>query len=222
VAKSAADTTPTPRAYRSPLRERQVAQTRESILSAVAEEILEHGIHTLSMSGVAARAEVAERTVYRHFASTETLLDGLTEMVGARLGELLGDRPRLRHDREDPLDDLVEHLPGLYAAFDRIGAPARAVAVVTLARGSDAGRQRRREVLSAAFAPELAHLPQEEASALFETLYLLGGSVSWHLLTRSGELTGEQAGRAATRVVRAVLRDLRKDARLSGRAQSRT
>jgi AcrR family transcriptional regulator len=222
VSKDVADTAPTPRAYRSPLRERQVAQTRETILNAVAQEILKGGIHTLSMSGVASRADVAERTVYRYFPSTEALLDALIEMVSRRLGELLGDQPRLRPDREAGLDDLVEHLPALYAALDQIGAPARAVAVVTLARGSDPGRQRRRDLLSAAFAPELAHLPPEPARALFETLYLLGGSVSWHLLTRSGDLTGEQAGQAAARVVRAILGDLRKEARLTGEADSRT
>ncbi len=220
--RDVADAASAPRAYRSPLRERQVAQTRETILNAVAQEILEGGIHTLSMSSVAARADVAERTVYRYFPSTEALLDALTEMVGARLTELLGDRPRLRHDREEPLDDLVEHLPKLYVALDQIGDPARAVAVVTLARGSDPGRQRRRDALFAAFAPELAHLPPEDARALFETVYLLGGSVSWHLLTRSGELTGEQAGQAATRVVRAILGDLRKEARLTGQADTRT
>jgi AcrR family transcriptional regulator len=211
VPKDVADPAAAPRAYRSPLRERQVAQTRETILNAVAREILERGIHLLSMSSVAARADVAERTVYRYFPSTEALLDALIEMVGARLTELLGDRPRLRPDRDEPLDALVEHLPELYAALDEIGDPARAVAAVTLARGSDSSRQRRRDILSAAFAPELAHLPPEEARALFETLYLLGGSISWHLLTRSGELTGEQAGQAAARVVRAILRDLRKE-----------
>jgi AcrR family transcriptional regulator len=217
-----ADTELSPRAYRSPLRERQVAQTRETILRAVAAEILERGIHALTMSGVATRAEVAERTVYRYFPSTEALLDALTEMVGGRLTELLGDRPRLRPDREERLDDLVDHLPELYVALDQIGAPARAVAAVTLARGSDPGRQRRRDILSAAFAPELAHLSPEEGKALFETLYLLGGSISWHLLTRSGELTGEQAGQAAARVVRAILADLRKEARLTGEAETRT
>jgi AcrR family transcriptional regulator len=222
VPRDVADAAPAPRAYRSPLRERQVAQTRETILNAVAQEILEGGIHTLSMSNVAARADVAERTAYRYFPGTEALLDALTEMVGAQLTELLGDRPRLRHDREESLDSLVEHLPELYIALDHIGDPARAVAVVTLARGSDPGRQRRRDVLSAAFAPELAHLPPEHARALFETVYLLGGSVSWHLLTRSGELTGEQAGRAASRVVQAILSDLRTEARLTGQADTRT
>lgn len=119
-------------------------------MNSAAEEILERGIHGLSISAVAARAEVAERTVYRYFESTETLLDALIQSVGARLGALLGDQARLRPDRSSSLDELVAHLPALYVALDEIGAPARAVAAVTLARGSDPGRQQRRDLLATA------------------------------------------------------------------------
>jgi AcrR family transcriptional regulator len=119
-------------------------------LNSAAEEILECGLHGLSISAVAARAEVAERTVYRYFESTETLLDALIQSVGARLGTLLGDQARLRPDRSSSLDELVAHLPALYVALDEIGAPARAVAAVTLARGSDPGRQQRRDLLATA------------------------------------------------------------------------
>ena len=97
-------------------------------MNSAAEEILERGLHGLSISAVAARAEVAERTVYRYFESTETLLDALIQSVGARLGTLLGDQARLRPDRSSSLDELVAHLPALYVALDEIGAPARAVA----------------------------------------------------------------------------------------------
>src|SRR6185437_11068522 len=116
--------------------------------------------------------------------------------------DLLGDQARLRPDRSSSLDELVAHLPALYVALDEIGAPARAVAAVTLARGSDPGRQRRRDLLATALAPELAHLDPASAHAMVETLYLLGGSVSWYLLTRGGELDGLQAGRAAARAIR--------------------
>lgn len=200
-----------PRNYRSPLRERQAAQTRDTILTSVADEILERGIHGLSMSAVAARAEVAERTIYRYFESTEALLDALIESVGTKLVALLGNQPRLRPGGAATVDELVAHLPALYIALDEIGAPARAVAVVTLARGSDPGRQQRRELLAKALAPELAHLDAATAYAMVETLYLLGGSVSWYLLTRSGELDGSHAGEAAARAIRAILADLRRE-----------
>ena len=197
------------RRYRSPLRERQLTQTREAILNALAAEILENGVHGLSVATVAARAAVAERTAYRHFPNLEAMLDSLSAMVGTRLTELLAGEARLRPDRRETPDDLIAALPTLYRAFDQIGAPARAVAVLTLTRGSDAGRQHRREILRETLAPETAHLSPDAARALIETMYMLAGSVAWFLLTRSGAITGDQAGLAAGRIMRAVLSDLR-------------
>jgi AcrR family transcriptional regulator len=199
----------TARSYRSPLRERQAAQTRETILQALADEIVESGMHALSVAAVASRAEVAERTIYRHFPNVEALLEGLTAWVSAQLAEYMGERPRLEPGRRESADDLAAHLPDLYAALDRIGAPARAMAIVTLARGSDTGRQRRRDTLEEILAPELAHLDPDDARAIFETLHLLGGLISWFLLTRSGELDGARAGRAAARSIQAILSALR-------------
>jgi AcrR family transcriptional regulator len=199
------------RPYRSPLRERQVAQTREAILHAVAEEILEHGIHGLAMSAVAARADIAERTVYRYFANIDALLEGLSQYVGEQLTPRLGDGPRLKEGINPSPEELINHLPRLYRALDEIGTPARAVAAITLIRGSDAGRRRRQELLGRYLADEMAHLPDEEARALLETMYMLAGSVSWFLVTTNTAITGEQAGRAAARMMHAVLADLRRE-----------
>ncbi|MGH8891601.1 MAG: TetR/AcrR family transcriptional regulator [Acidothermaceae bacterium] len=200
-----------PRSYRSPLRERQAAQTRETILQALADEIVSSGIQALSVAAVANRADVAERTIYRYFPNVEALLEGLTSSVSAQLAEYMGERPRLEPGRHEAPDDLAAHLPHLYEALDRIGAPARAMAIVTLARGSDTGRQRRRDTLARILEPELAHLDPAAADAMFETLYLLGGLISWFLLTRSGALDGAQAGRAAARSIQAILTDLRSE-----------
>jgi AcrR family transcriptional regulator len=207
--RDGADASPVGRTYRSPLRERQVAQTRETILRALADEILQNGIHGLSVAAVAARADVAERTVYRHFASGEALVEALTSFVGEQLTAKLGDHLQLRPGTNGQPDDMIDHLPDLYAALDEIGAPARAFAAVTLARGSDSRRRQRRDILADRLKPELAHLDPAAAHATVEVLHLLGGTVSWFLLTRGGELTGRQAGQAAARVARALLQDLR-------------
>lgn len=209
MAEPLSEKSATPRSYRSPLRERQAAQTRETILQALADEIVASGIQALSVAAVASRADVAERTIYRHFPNVEALLEGLTAWVSAQLAEYMGERPRLEPGRRESPDDLAAHLPDLYAALDRIGAPARAMAIVTLARGSDTGRQRRRDTLEELLAPELAHLDPDDARAIFETLHLLGGLISWFLLTRSGALDGVRAGRAAARSIQAILSDLR-------------
>lgn len=215
MAEKVADSAPRP--YNSPLRERQTAQTREAILHALADEILDHGIHGLSVADVAARAAVAERTVYRHFANVEAMLEALSAMVTSKLDGLLKGQPRLHKDRNDPLDNMIDALPRLYAALDQIGAPARALAAVTLARGADRGRRERQDLLREALATDMAHLDPGEARAIVETLHMLGGSVSWFFLTRSGELTGEQAGQAAARIARAVVADLRAEKRATPR-----
>jgi AcrR family transcriptional regulator len=209
VTKNVVEGPPSARAYRSPLRERQAAQTREAILLAFADEILDQGIHGLSINASAARAQIAERTVYRYFANIEALVEGLTGYVGERLAEELGERPLLSTDAASTTDEIVAHLPRLYTALDRIGAPAGAVAAITLARGSSVDRRRRRDRLRERLAAEMTHLPDDEANALFETLYTLAGSVSWFMLTREAGVPAEQAGQAAARVMRAVLADLR-------------
>ncbi len=186
-----------------------MAQTRDAILHALADEILDRGIHGLSAAGIAARAEISERTVYRHFPSVEAMIESLNRYVGERLTDELDGVPRLGSERDDPIDALIDTLPKLYDAFDEIGAPARASAAVTLARGSDEKRQARRDRLGEALNAELSHLESGEGRAIVETLYMLAGSVSWFLLTRSGELTGRQAGEAAARIARAVIADLR-------------
>lgn len=78
-----------PRSYESPVRRERAAQTRDRIVAAGAE--LVHSFATwdwseLTVRGVAERAGVAERTVYRHFATERELRDAIL----ARLQEEAG------------------------------------------------------------------------------------------------------------------------------------
>jgi AcrR family transcriptional regulator len=77
------------RAYDSPVRRRQVAETRERILAAASE--LVHGFPSwdwdeLTFRAVAERAGVSERTVYRHFPSERELNDALLEHLADEAG----------------------------------------------------------------------------------------------------------------------------------------
>ena len=81
--------TDAPRAYESPVRRERAAQTRDRILAAGA--ALVHSFtkwdwSELTVRGVAERAGVAERTVYRHFATERELRDAIL----ARLQEEAG------------------------------------------------------------------------------------------------------------------------------------
>ncbi len=67
------------------LKDRQLALTRQLILDA-AVDLLETGpFQEVTMRSVAKRANLAERTIFRHFASREDLLDALATEVSARL-----------------------------------------------------------------------------------------------------------------------------------------
>ncbi len=69
----------TKRSYHSPLREAQTESTRERILQALAEQVAEEGIADFAVAGVAERAGVSERTVYRHFPSRGDLIAAVDE-----------------------------------------------------------------------------------------------------------------------------------------------
>jgi AcrR family transcriptional regulator len=205
--------TPPVRTYRSSLRERQVQQTRELILRALAEEILAGGLHDLSVAAVAARAEVAERTIYRHFPNVSALLDGLRAFVGEQLAAHMDGPLPLREDTPAPIEEIVARIPALYRALDAVGAPARAAALVTLQQGDDPGRSERAEALRRALQPELTHLDEASARAVIDTIRSLAGSLSWFLLTRDGRTSGAQAGEAAARILLAMLTGFRAERR---------
>src|SRR5215216_737500 len=60
------------RTYNSPLRAEQMEQTRERILEAAAEQLLEEGLEELSLPRAAQRARVSVPTIYRDFSRTLT------------------------------------------------------------------------------------------------------------------------------------------------------
>ena len=69
--------------YHSPLREQAKHATRARILDALVRVILDDGVHAFSVANVAKRAGVSHRTVYRHFATREELLEGLGDWLDA-------------------------------------------------------------------------------------------------------------------------------------------
>ncbi|MEW2545027.1 TetR/AcrR family transcriptional regulator [Streptomyces sp. NPDC047002] len=72
-----------PRPYRSTVRERAAASTRNAILDAAESLFAEHGYPRVSVSRVAEAAEVAAGTVYASFGSKPALVVGLMERAAA-------------------------------------------------------------------------------------------------------------------------------------------
>ena len=82
-------TAPTRRRYDNTLRRERAAQTKDRIVEAGAALLHEGSIRdwrTLTMRGVAARAGVSERTVFRHFGDERALRDAVMRRLEDQSG----------------------------------------------------------------------------------------------------------------------------------------
>jgi len=88
------------RKYHSPVREQQAGQTRERILDAARQLILDKGFADATIEGIASEAGVAAPTVYAAFGSKRGIVQGLMERAAFRSG--YADLVREATRSEDP------------------------------------------------------------------------------------------------------------------------
>jgi AcrR family transcriptional regulator len=112
----------TSRPYSSPLRDRQAQQTRDHLLDTLTQLLETNRADEITTRELARAADVAERTVYRHFPDREALLAGLTD----RLGVMLGRPPR----PIGSVDDFSRAAIELMAMLDQYRPVARAEALL--------------------------------------------------------------------------------------------
>lgn len=193
------------RAYHSPLRELQARNTRDSILEAAAELIVDEGLEGFSMRAVADRASVSERTVYHHFPNRQALLDGFTGWVDQQLRER-----QLRIDPRD-IEDLPARIADIFRAFDDIGAPARAMARLSAADGMRSAEYRQRtEAFRERLAELLEPLPADESERSFALIRHIVSSTTWLTLRDEFQLSPDDAARAMAWGLETLLEDLRR------------
>lgn len=205
------------RPYRSPLRAQQAQRTRELILAAYADLVVEHGTSGVTMAAIADRAGVAERTVYRHFPNGRALLDGLSaqaSVVMRERGAELGEGVSLR--------EAVDRVEVLYRGFEAAGAPMKAAIIAGLSEGyRSPGQPGRVDAIRRGLRAELPHLDDDEIAEIVTMLRFQLGGWAWYLLTQREGLTTEQAARLSGRAVRALVADLRREARAAARRRER-
>lgn len=196
------------RAYYSPIRERQARQTRQLLLAAAAEEVVAHGLAETTISAVAERAQVSQRTVYRHFPDRQALLDALTEWVDGELAARI--EPTLPAAAEVSLDELLATGRVLFAAMEDVGRPAEAMVLTAGAGGLlSAGHRERTRAIERIITNELPAVDPLTRRQVFAVVRLLFGSHTWYTLTRELGLTAEEAGEAVSRTALALLADVR-------------
>jgi AcrR family transcriptional regulator len=186
------------RSYHSPARQKAAAATRDRIIDAGTR--LVRGFTTwdwdeLTFRAVAERAEVSERTVYRHFPTERHLHDTI-------MGRLEGEAGIAYEDVE--LDNFAEVTARLFASLgrfaikDSIGAPHGAAFVGAEAKRHDA-------LDRAVVAP---HLPDAQRRALAGLLDVLWSPPTYERLVGAWNLENTEAVDAIqwliTKVIAAV------------------
>jgi AcrR family transcriptional regulator len=201
-AQTANQTAAEPRHYTSPLRERQTEQTRETILQALTDELADGGLQELNIPGLARRAGVSVRTVYRYFPDKEALLDAAEQWMDDRIAP--GASPV-------SADDMATSAEQIFAAFDAnesvmLAQWATAVGRVLRAKG----RKRRLGAYEAALREVTSDLSRADARAALAILSYLRSSWTWKTLRDEFGMSGAESGKAVAWALRTLIADLRK------------
>jgi AcrR family transcriptional regulator len=184
------------------LREKQATATRDHIVGAAFELLVEHPDHPFSHEAVAEAAGVGARTVYRYFPAQADLYEALWLQVRKRLGTAFPTA-------EAEIVPLIGHL---YSAFNENERLVRAVmespaGTRVRARGADESRSsfdRSLEELMRDRSP----VERRQVRAVFQGIY---SGPFWETLRDRGGLSGPQAIAAASWAARALLDTLRRE-----------
>ena len=179
------------RRYDSPLRQQRASETRDRIVTAGCEILQGASIRdwgALTMRGVAERASVNERTVYRHFVNER----GLRDAVMRRMEEHAGiDLASLR------LEGITDVAHRIFATVSVHPLPPRPPLDPTLAEAS----HRQREALLRALVPHTSGWTEADrtvAAAMFDVLW---GVAPYERLVSDWNLEQDQAVAGITWVI---------------------
>lgn len=194
------------RKYESDTRREAKQRTRDRILDAVVEVVTKEGVHAFTVQNVADAAGLAHRTVYRHFATREALLDGLDELIVRRGMEETGTAPPTLMDP----DDLPKVVGPVFRAFDEHRDAMRAYVVISIALGRRVPSfDERTRAVRAGIAHAFPGLTAEEAESAAGVIRLLMSTRTWFNLTSEQDMTTAAASRAVSWAVEALFEDLK-------------
>jgi AcrR family transcriptional regulator len=183
--------------YASPLRARQKADTRSLILETVERSLRDRSLANLSLATVAREAGITERTVYRHFATREQLIEATWAAVNDSIG--IKDFPRTAQE-------LIERPKKLFPAFERRGEVIRAMLASPQGREMRLrANQRRQAAIRAAVKSARPNLRSPALTRLCASVQVLCSASGWVTMTDYWGLDSAEAGRAASEAIAALL-----------------
>jgi AcrR family transcriptional regulator len=187
---------------RQGLRDEYAAQTRRRIVAAFVESLQDEAADDVSMAAIARRANVAERTIYRHFKTRAELLGEAGEWIEANV---FGYVPFTSPDE----------LPGIFRklcrSFDRHPHLARAIALTRAGRTVRAGFRRRLiDHHSKAMAPLTRHLKPKEIRQAEALATYLNNVLAWSALREDFGMSSAEIADAIKWALTTLLKDVRR------------
>ena len=196
-----------PRAYRSPLREAQAADTRERILLAAMQYLESGDIEGLTLRQVAELAGVSAPTVYAHFPTMDDLIRAVFFWL----------RPRVGMDMPLPPLDQLDSLPGtlfaLYAQHSNLIRNLQHKAAWDRQRVADSTA--RHGAWIAAIGKELPALDAQQLRRGAMAVSAFWTPTVWRWLIEICGFTPQEAQQIASWAVRALVEALQRDPRVS-------
>ena len=184
------------------LRDEYAAQTRRRIVAAFVESLQDEAADDVSMAAIAKRANVAERTIYRHFKTRAELLDAAGEWIE---DNVFGYVPFTSPDE----------LPGIFRklckSFDRHPHLARAIALTRVGRTMRAGF--RRHLIDhhrKAMAPLTQHLKPKEVRQAEALATYLNNVLAWSALREDFGMSSAEIADAIEWALTTLLKDVRR------------
>jgi AcrR family transcriptional regulator len=178
------------RPYESPTRREHAELTRQRILDALIELMVDERPATISIPAVARRANVSVRTVYHHFATKEALFDALPEAARQRTGGV--DLPEPQSPRE-----LADGMRVAYDYLERNAALFNAVRVSEVDARVRGGIDRRNAArIEQALKPVTDRLDDEAGLRLCAVIGALASNDTYRTLTRRFGLSQDEAAEA--------------------------
>ena len=195
----------------APLRERHKSATADSIVAAVGRCLQNVQLADLTFSAVATEANVAERTIYRHFPTKEALLLAWWKSHQESIGQ--GPYP-------ETAAALLAAPERVFPKFDEQAELMRGALLSPQGRAiTMEANEKRTQAVRRAVRDGAGDLPEPELTRLCAIVQLLYSGAGWLSMRDFWGLSGEESGRAAAEAIAVLLRSARRRSR--GRTSGR-
>lgn len=173
------------RHYDNSKREAKAEATRQKIIDALIQQLIENNTPDFSVEEAAATAGVTTRTLFRHFSNKEEMLAGVSEGILKLTGKI--------KEPETPAD-FLQVFKNTYGLFQQHPDLIKATLLSDLGRGArSALAERRRKANMSALTPLVASLQDEEAKAVQAVLCNLITAETWLNVTTNFNLNSNNA-----------------------------